>query len=594
MRRLTVLFGSQTGSAEEVAERVGRDASRRAFEPVRVCALDAYDRGELVNEELVVLVVATTGDGDPPDNMRQFWRFILRKGLPGDVLQGLRFVVFGLGDSSYAKYNVMAKKLRNRLLQLGATEVATRGFGDDQSQYGLEGDLDRWLPTMWEQVLALYPLPKGYVVDDSPRLFKPRNAKVAVEEGGVMDAAASIQARCALLATQRPLGCYETELLTARVRKNERLTAPDWEQDVRHVELDVVSGPCPPYVAGDIAVVFVENVIPDEVLAKYLNKLGLAGPDAVVSVLLTPEDTVPRRVTMRDLFCKYLDVLGTPRRRFFEALYFFTSDEDEKEKFEEFCSPEGTDLFFAYCKKERKTYLEVFDDFQTCRPPLEYLVEMIPPLGPREYSIASSRVAHGDSAVHLCIAVLEYTTPWGRKKKGVASRWVQERLATSSEVNLYIKRGSLRAPADAATPLVMIGPGTGVAPMRALIHERGSSASHLYFGCRSQAKDYYYAEEWQGLVAAGKLGSVRTAFSRDQQRKIYVQNLLREDHEALHNILVRQGGVVFISGSAERMPTEVREAIVEALGKHMESADEAKAFVARCEREGRLKIEAWS
>ena len=124
-KRICFLYGSQTGSAQEVAEVLGRDAERRDFkkENILICSLDDYDRSLLIEEPFVVFVVATTGEGDPPDNMKMFWRFILRKGLPASVLQSLDFAVFGLGDSSYVKYNYVARRLRKRLLQLGGNEV---------------------------------------------------------------------------------------------------------------------------------------------------------------------------------------------------------------------------------------------------------------------------------------------------------------------------------------------------------------------------------------------------------------------------------------------------------------------------------------
>mmetsp|Transcript_25974 Transcript_25974/g.73676 ORF Transcript_25974/g.73676 Transcript_25974/m.73676 type:complete len:563 (+) Transcript_25974:2-1690(+) len=561
-------------------------------------ALDAYPRADLPNESLVFFVVATTGDGDPPDNMKQFWRFLLRKGLPANVLNDLTFAVFGLGDSSYAKYNYTAKKLRNRLLQLGAKEFVERGFGDDQGPLGLEGDLDAWLTgKLWPRLLERYPLPAGYVVDESPQLFTPRHEETAIQvrQGGSPNGPVRKGAwdpeRAACLA--RPVGCYETAALRGKVSVNKRITAEDWEQDVRHVEIEVGEGALPPYEPGDIAVVYPENPIPEPRVSALAALAGVPSPDALVTGISLPH--IPKQVTFVELCTKYLDLLGTPRRSFFEALYFFTSDGEEKEKLEELCSPAGNDLYHVYCNKERKSFLEVLlDDFKTCRPPLRYLVEMIPRLEPREYSISSARPSHGPGTLHLTVAILQFLTPWGRMKTGVASSWLQAAVE-GSYVPLYIKRGTLRAPSD-GSPLILIGPGTGVAPLRSIIHDRGDASCRLYFGCRSREKDFYYGDEWAAMQQGGRLGALRVAFSRDQTKKVYVQHLIKEDAEEIARLLVEQDASCFISGSAKRMPTDVREALAAALVSTgtASTEEEAQKALRRLEQVGRFKIESWS
>lgn len=166
---LHILYGSQTGCAQEVAERLHREAERRFFAP-RTMAMDDYDIRALAEEPLVIFVVATTGEGDPPDNMRSFWRFLLRKGLPRDSLTSLSFAVFGLGDSSYEKFNAAARRLDVRLEQLGARRFLAIGGADDQSPKGMEADVDEWCTRMWATLLLSHGLPAGYKVDDRPRM----------------------------------------------------------------------------------------------------------------------------------------------------------------------------------------------------------------------------------------------------------------------------------------------------------------------------------------------------------------------------------------------------------------------------------------
>ena len=160
-RRLAVLYGSQTGTAQEVAERVGREAARLHF-GVAVAALDSFPVRQLPAERLVVYVVSTTGQGDVPDNMARCWRFLLRKSLPSNSLAGQQLAVLGLGDSGYAKFNHVAKKLSKRLVQLGGQQLVETGLADDQHDLGPDFVIDKWLDEFWAVALQLYPLPPGW------------------------------------------------------------------------------------------------------------------------------------------------------------------------------------------------------------------------------------------------------------------------------------------------------------------------------------------------------------------------------------------------------------------------------------------------
>lgn len=146
---MLILFGSETGNAQDVAEGIGREASFHGLQP-RVMSMDSYPVQELPNEHLVILIAATTGQGDPPKKMKAFWKFLLRRSLQSDSLSGVACAVFGLGDSGYVKYNVVGKKLANRLAGLGAEMIIDKGLGDDQHPSGYEAELDPWLEKLWK------------------------------------------------------------------------------------------------------------------------------------------------------------------------------------------------------------------------------------------------------------------------------------------------------------------------------------------------------------------------------------------------------------------------------------------------------------
>ncbi|CAM9404115.1 unnamed protein product [Scytosiphon promiscuus] len=684
---LAVLYGSETGTAEEVAEYVASLARRRGFDASAV-PLDSIPVSQALESSLAVFVVSTTGDGDVPNNMATFWRFLLRRGLPGSCLEKMRFAVFGLGDSGYAKYNATARKLHARLLQLGAVELVDRGLGDDQSPRGMWGDLDPWLASLWSSLLELKPLPKGTVVDDTPRLEPPLFTWTPVSASGdgsdiESDIAAARREFWTSMAPPMPKKSGKGgggAPLPARLLVNRRLTAQDHFQDVRHLEFDVsgVDGGAD-YRAGDVAWVHPSNNASDvETLAATIkldldqvlrispataSEPSLAGTagregsgfsvgdtrgtefDAEKGATSIPQQErqqqrrqrpaffLPPVSTVRLLLTEVLDISGTPRRAFFEKLSLFAGDAEEKEKLEELASPAGSDLLYEYATREKRSYVEVFGDFPSCKVPPERLLELVPRLRPRGFSIASSAL-ETPSKLHLCMAVVSFRTPYKRLRAGVCSSWLASLAPGTSEVPLCIRRGTFKLPQSPHHPLIMVGPGTGVAPMRSVVLERrrqrrekgfggedavaaplnssaeggrvrsggaavGAPPDTLFFGCRLQEKDFFYEEDWAELSASGDLG-LHTAFSRSNPdglgTRVYVQRRIREQSDLIAGLIVDKGANVLVSGSAKQMPRDVRDAFRDALAGHekVEGKTGADKLLKAMERQGRYCVEAWS
>lgn len=171
-RKLTILYGSQTGTAQDLAEFIWRESKRYFFSGC-VMPMDSYDIQNLINERAVVFVCSTTGQGDEPDNMKQFWRFLLRKSLPANSLNGLKFAVLGLGDSGYEKFNFVAKRLHKRLQQLGASAIIPVGLCDDQHDLGASAVYVNWLNDLWIELLVSFPLPDGLtLLTETPRQYR--------------------------------------------------------------------------------------------------------------------------------------------------------------------------------------------------------------------------------------------------------------------------------------------------------------------------------------------------------------------------------------------------------------------------------------
>ncbi|TYZ61191.1 hypothetical protein PybrP1_009883 [[Pythium] brassicae (nom. inval.)] len=591
--RLLVLYGSETGTAQDVAEHVAQQAAARCLPDTHVTSMDALPLAKLLPRcDIVVFVASTTGDGEPPENMRATWRALLRRSLPPDWLRGVGVAVFGLGDSSYAKYNATARKLHARLLQLGASELVERGLGDDQHEFGYFGALNPWLGKLWDAVLRKYSLPDGFVVDDSPRPLEPQYSVVVhtSSDTAARDAVQRFTPRTDTSTFYAPPSAAVNAahgICLAPVVANTRITAADWTQDVRHIEFDVSgdSEASVTYAAGAIADVYPENVWGVDEMIAYVsggngesdNELKLTG-DTVVSILAadgrSPQSAFPSPTTVRDVFAKYLDILGTPRRSFFAKLSLFAADAEEKEKLEELASAEGVDLLYDYCIREKKTYSEVLLDFRSARVPLALLLQLIPRLRPRSYSISSSPLLH-PGRVHLTVAIVDFLTPYKRRRSGICSAFFRaldpEKQAVV--VPIWIKTGLFSLPSR-DQHMLLIGPGTGLAVMRAIMQERavlratavgegGDVAigdTHVYFGSRHENKDFLYGEELRRAVQSGDLTSLHTAFSRDQSHKIYVQTRLAENKDDVFALLTN-GGYVYIAGSAKRMPSDVYEVL---------------------------------
>ncbi|EMD32805.1 hypothetical protein CERSUDRAFT_161320 [Gelatoporia subvermispora B] len=584
-RTLTILYATETGNAQDIADRIAREC-RRIHVRARVHNMATYAPAELIAEHFVIFVVSTTGSGKEPRGMMPLWTMLLRSDLPEDLFEDLEFAVFGLGDTAYEKFCWPAKLLSRRLTSLGAAEVCTRGEGDDQHPLGLDGAFEPWNKQLIDTLLEIYPLPPGAETTAPDGLPPPR---VSIE-----DADSTLLREATSPLEDDPV--YHLAILS----RNCRITAEDWYQDVRHFEFEFDTDIH--YDPGDVAIIHPEAAQPD--VEGFLACIGYANiADDPISIQHSlPDqslpDHLPSTTTLRDLFTRYLDINAVPRRSFFAMLQHFTSDDLEREKLAEFLSLEGADELYDYCFRPRRTIREVLEEFRSARIPREYVFDVFPPLRPRQFSIASSSKRH-PRQVQLCIAIVQYKTMLKIPRRGVCTAYLAS-LQPGSKIRIGIVNGLLSLPSDPDIPVICIGPGTGVAPMRAVIEERtesGSTNNTLYFGCRSAAKDQHYHQEWEEY-ASGEMLTYRVACSRDGPEGVprtYVQDLMREDAQRLWELIGDLGAWVYISGSSNKMPMGVKAAIRDAARNHGKlSEDNAGGFIGMLEREGRLYEECWS
>lgn len=624
--RLLVLYGSQTGNAVDAADRVAREAERGGCPSVAVLSVDSFPPRCLPDESTVIFIVSTTGQGDVPASMKAFWLFLLQRNLSHQWLQGLRFAVFGLGDSSYQKYNFTAKKLDRRLSDLGAKSIIEKGLGDDQHPSGYEGALDPWLVSLWKLLNQMNPtiLPKVSNIQDAhmKKLDRPKfqisyHCVEAKEEFSItpglkdfekmVEGARSMSPAKHLYNDNRPH--YFLQMV-----KNQRLNKAGEDRDVRHFEF-IASPSEIRYHAGDIL-----EILPSQnsvAVDSFIQRCNL-DPNCYIKVQQNADgkqtpysqvDDLTNFVRLKTFVALTMDIASaSPRRYFFEVMSFYATAEHEKERLQYFASPEGRDDLYQYNQKERRTVLEVLEDFPSVQMPFEWLVQLVPPLKTRAFSISCSPLAHPNQ-VHLTVSIVSWMSPFKRKRHGLCSTWLAGIDPLDSQgvyIPAWINRGTLPSPPP-SLPLILIGPGTGCAPFRAFVQERavqslnGPTAPVLFFfGCRNEENDFLYREFWlshtrgSGVLSAEKGGGFFVAFSRDQPQKVYVQHKMKQHSGTIWSLL-SAGAAVYVAGSSTKMPADVTSMLEEIVSQESGVSKESAArWLKMQERAGRFHIEAWS
>ncbi|KAG0494186.1 hypothetical protein HPP92_005180 [Vanilla planifolia] len=598
--RILVLYASQTGNAMDVAERIGREAERCGCSYVEVLSMDSFDANCLPKEGIVIFVVSTTGQGDNPDPMKVFWRFLLQRHLGNNWLKGLQYAVFGLGDSGYQKYNFAAKKLDKRLIDLGAKPIIHRGLGDDQHRAGYEGVLDPWLISLWKMLNGMNSaiLPRISAIYDTNRTLEHPKYKVKYHSTGLNSDFPTSKdfntcgkmiemARLISPLAQQIFGDNRPDHFLQMV-KNERLTKADSSRDLRHFEFEFLT-PGAEYHVGDVLEILpTQNPVAVDAFIKRCN----LDPNSYITVhhkesgrrpFISHADDFPNAINLRAFVALTMDVASaSPRRYFFEVMSFFAAAVHEKERLQYFASSEGRDDLYQYNQKERRTVLEVLEDFLPFKCHLN---------------------------VHITVSVVSWISPYKRTRHGLCSTWLaglHPRDSKEIYIPVWIHHGSLPQPAP-MLPLILIGPGTGCAPFRAFIEERAVqkecspiAPTLFFFGCRNQEKDFIYKDFWlshaqsPGVLSAENGGGFFVAFSRDQPTKMYVQHKMKEESARIWSLL-SSGAAIYLAGSSTKMPADVTSTVEEIIAQESGSSkDSAARWLKLLERSGKFHIEAWS
>ncbi|XP_056696712.1 NADPH-dependent diflavin oxidoreductase 1 isoform X2 [Spinacia oleracea] len=519
----------------------------------------------------------------------------------------------------------VAKKLDKRLSDLGGTPIIERGLGDDQHPSGYEGSLDPWMSLLWSSLYQINPSLFPIGVDVVPDMKLLDQSKVSVryhvKDGASLiysttpdlESRASQIERARLMSPARFPSDKSRPHCWLKMTRNCLLTRAGSGRDVRHLEFGFHSIEVE-YEVGDV-VEMLPSQNPDAVDA-FIRRCNL-DPESIITVQLrdssNPDADVDADaasglpVRLRTFVESTMDVASaSPRRYFFEVMSYFATAEHEKERLEYFASAEGRDDLYQYNQKERRTVLEVLEDFPSVQMPFEWLIQLIPPLKTRAFSISSSPIAHPNE-VHLTMSVVSWVTPFKRKRYGLCSKWLAGLDPQQGVfVPVWFQKGLLPAPSP-SLPLILIGPGTGCAPFRGFVAERAVQSQYgptapilFFFGCRNKEDDFLYSDFWLfhsqdgGVLSEEKGGGFYVAFSRDQPRKVYVQHKMQEHGQRVWDLL-SNGASVYIAGSSTKMPSDVMSTFEEIISKESGVPKEAAArWLRALEKAGRYHVEAWS
>ncbi|MDT0211958.1 sulfite reductase subunit alpha [Curtobacterium sp. BRD11] len=537
-----VLFGTQTGNAEFLADELVTGAKARGLGG-RATPLDAVTPEQLAGMSHVLVVTSTYGEGEMPDNAGLFWDAVQASTVPR--LEGLQYAVLGLGDTSYDEFCQAGKLLDLRFEQLGATRIHDRVDCD----VDFEDPAALWSAAVLDRLAA----------EAGAQPWADGPAAAATTSSAA--AGASEAGRASRPGSQwNKRNPYRAPLVVNRL-----LSSPRSAKEIRHVEFDLGTSGIE-YRAGDALAVVPHNdpALVDQLL-EHLGADGAAVFDGrpLAEVLRTEREI---RTPSKDLVADL--VQRAPASEL--AAVVSHGDKHELDRW-----LWGRDV------------LDLLRDAGTAAPSMEELLPNLRGLQARQYSISSSPLAHPDR-VHLTIASVRYGDAH-RSHAGVASTYLADRVQADGEVDVYLQpNAAFGVPADGDAPMVMIGPGTGIAPFRGFLHERAAAGATgrnwLFFGDQHRETDFVYEDELTAMQASGVLTRLDLAFSRDQAEKVYVQTRMREQAAELFRWL-EDGAHVYVCGDASRMAKDVEQALLEVIATGRgRGDDDAQAYLADLRR----------
>ncbi|GAB6019463.1 hypothetical protein CHUAL_001042 [Chamberlinius hualienensis] len=600
-RNVVVFYGSQTGTAEEFAGRLAKEAARYGLKGMvadpEECEMEDLGQLSEIDNSLAIFCMATYGEGDPTDNAQSFYEF-LNSGQAD--LSGLNYTVFGLGNKTYEHYNAMGIFVDKKLAELGATRIFELGEGDDDGN--LEEDFISWKERFWPSVCEHFGL-HSTGVEVNMRQYKlviPTDvAEDRIYTGEVT--------RLGSFKSQRPPFDAKNPFLAAITANRELHKGGD--RSCMHIEIDVSDSRIR-YEAGDHVAVYPIN---DADKVNRIGELLDENLDQVISLVSLDSDShrknpFPCPCSYRTALTYYLDISCTPYTHVLKEIADYASNSEEKQMLKTMGSstPEGKLLYHEWVIDNCRNIVDILEDLPSLKPPLDHLCELLPRLQARYYSISSSPKVYPNT-IHVTAVLIKYETPTKRTRLGVATGWLANKKPDNGnlpKVPVFVRKSQFRLPAQVQTPVILIGPGTGFAPFRGFIQERNFLKAQgkpvgetiLYFGCRKHSEDFIYEDELNKYLEDGILTKLYTAYSRDKDEKVYVTHLLRQNATEVWKVINPQSmGHIYVCGDAKNMARDVHNIIKEICIQQGEMTEsQAVDFVKKMEFQKRYSADVWS
>lgn len=534
---LLIMYGSQSGTAEGLAKKLAKLADQKGFAP-NVLELNDYEKVDLSQEHQLAIITSTWGEGDPPDNAVNFWNFISAESAPR--LEKLSYAILALGDTNYTEFCGAGKKFDERLTALGAKRIADRIDCD----LDYEGPAGIWIEALWSKL-------------------KVGQASSLSKNGDTIPIA-NLSTVASSVVKEETTPWSRKNPFPAKLITNRLLSGPGSAKDTRHFEISL-AGSGLSYQVGDALGVVGMNC--PELADDLLHALGFDGEEAV-------KDPDGNETSLRQALIKNYIITKPPL-----ALIEYVAQESGDTELQSLLLPEQKEALAKWLWGREIIDLLLAHNEVKFVP--AGFVALLARLQPRLYSISSSPKAHPDE-VHLTVAAVRYES-FGRTRKGVCSTHLADRVKLNdSPLPVFVQKShGFRLPENTDLPIIMVGPGTGIAPFRAFLEERRATGAKgknwLLFGDQKRSCDFLYQEELETMQAEGVLTRLDLAFSRDQREKIYVQNRMQESAAELWNWL-EAGAHFYVCGDAKRMAKDVDAALYKVIetegGKSPEQAME--------------------
>lgn len=540
-RAITLLYGSETGNAQGLAE-IFEERLSNIGHNVTLKAMDEFKSKNLKNVEDLFIITSTQGEGDPPDNAAELHEFIHGRKAP--KLEGVRFSVLALGDQTYEFFCQTGKDFDKKLEELGAERLYERVDCD----VDYEEDAEKWMANVIN------------TIDSAP-------------EGTQSEQVVSESIKSAKEKKYSKANPYQAEVL-----ENINLNGRGSNKETRHIEF-LLDNFGEEYEVGDCLVVLPQN---DPALVELL--MSTLGWDPGDQIQISEDgDTI----SLEEALTSYFEITKLTRPLLQNAAAYFDNEALEDKV-------QDSEWIQNYI--EGRDFIDLLNDFPPEELEPEDLYQILRKLPPREYSISSSYQSLPDE-VHITVGAVRYNTH-GRDRSGVCSVQFAERIQPGDTVPIYLKRNpNFKFPKDGDTPVIMIGPGTGIAPFRAHMQEREEYGykgnTWLFFGDQHFTTDFLYQTEWQEWLKDGFLEKMNVAFSRDTDQKVYVQHRIAE-HSKEFNEWLEKGASIYICGDEKNMAKDVHQAIRNVLVKEQNLTEEdAESYLKQMKKDKRYQRDVY-